>query len=65
MKLNHLDHIIEKLCQKGCQSLWADIDAMDRGEDLPETQGLSKAEKQHVLQEIKSIMAVYKGRCDL
>ncbi len=65
MKQSKVDQAIERLCQKGCQALWLDIATLDQGQPVTETLGLSAQEQAQVLREIKSIMAVYKGRCDL
>lgn len=58
-----IDHCVEQLCQKGCARVWGDIEALERGEGLPETVGLSDGERQVVLRELKSVMGVYKDRC--
>ncbi|RMG34186.1 MAG: hypothetical protein D6720_09950 [Gammaproteobacteria bacterium] len=60
-----IDDCIERLCQKGCAQVWGDIDALERGESLPETEGLSDGERQRVLRELKAVMRVYKDRCRL
>jgi len=39
------------------------LDALERGEDLAETRGLSPEERRWLLREIKKVMAVYSGRC--
>jgi hypothetical protein len=43
--------------------VWADIDALEAGRRLPETAGLSAAERRAVLDELKAVMAVYEGAC--
>ena len=65
MSGNRVDETVELLCLKGCKALWSDIDKMERGMVLPELQDLSARERAEVLQEIKSIMAVYEGSCSL
>lgn len=55
---------LEALCQHGCKAVWALIEAMEAGETLPETTGLTTAERVLVLEELKSVMAVY-GECEL
>jgi len=64
---NHtrIDECIEKLCQKGCSEVWGDIDVLENGGSLPETQGLDASERRRVLAELKTVMAVYEGRCKL
>lgn len=58
-------HCIEVLCQKGCKEVSLIILALERGEVMAETQELDENELQVVLQELKSIMAVYRegGTC--
>ena len=60
-----VEHSIELLCHKGCRQVWREIDALERGEDLPETAELNDEEKAVVLQELKNIMAVYGDRCSI
>lgn len=54
-----LHGVIEGLCAKGCRQVWRDIAALEAGEPLAETRGLSPAEIAQVLEELKAIMAVY------
>ena len=58
-----LEDRLEALCEKGCRHVWKDIDALERGEDLPETRDLSPEECRLLLHELKQIMAVYSDRC--
>lgn len=58
-----VERSVEKLCGKGCRSVWSDIDALEAGERLPEVEGLSKDELALVIKELKSIMSVYEGSC--
>jgi hypothetical protein len=58
-----VEHCIELLCHKGCRQVWKEIDALEQGRSLPETEGLSEREKAVVLAELKAIMAVYGDRC--
>lgn len=60
-----LDARLEALCVKGCRRVWQDIDALERGEELPETRGLDAAERGVLLQELKQVMAVYADRCSV
>ena len=64
---NRVDRCVEIMCQKGCRTLWADIEALQKGVALPEVDSLSAAERQQVLSELKTIMAVYEstGSCDV
>lgn len=43
--------------------MWADIDTLETGGRLPETDGLSQAEVQAVVRELKQVMSVYEGTC--
>jgi hypothetical protein len=45
--------------------VWQDIEALERGEELSETRGLSAAERRWLLTELREIMSVYDGRCDV
>lgn len=54
---------IERLCQKGCEAVRADIRALEDGRRLPETRGLSTEEVRTVLLELKSIMDIYGDVC--
>lgn len=65
MDSKRVEHSVEQLCQKGCQAVWKDIEALERGELLPETRGLSSAEVCVVVDELKAIMAVYEGTCSV
>lgn len=65
MNRSRIDESVERLCRKGCKALWVDIELMDRGELLPELQGLDEEERAEVLREVKCIMAVYEGSCSL
>lgn len=58
-----LEARLEALCEKGCRYVWHDIDALERGEDLPETRDLNKEERSLLLRELRQIMAVYADRC--
>ncbi len=60
-----VEHSVERLCHKGCRQVWRDIDALERGDELPETIGLNAEERAAVIQELKAIMAVYGDRCSI
>ena len=53
---------IEALCEKGCDEVNRTIQKMEQGETVEEAAGLAADEHQVVLQELKSIMAVYQER---
>lgn len=58
-----LEARLEALCEKGCRQVRQDIDALERGEDLPETRDLGGEERGWLLRELKQVMAVYADRC--
>ena len=60
-----VEHCIELLCHKGCRQVWREIEALERGEDLPEARGLNREERAFVLTELKAVMAVYGDRCSI
>ncbi|MBU1655738.1 MAG: hypothetical protein KJ558_13105 [Gammaproteobacteria bacterium] len=60
---DRVSHCIEILCQKGCREVWCIIDGLERGAALPEIADLTDRELAEVLRELKSIMAVYDGKC--
>ena len=62
---NRVDNCVEALCQKGCSAVWGHIEALEAGQLLPETDGLSTPEIKAVINELKSIMSVYKGTCSV
>jgi len=43
----------------GCQTVYCHIQKLKQGEDMPYIDNLNETEKQQVLAELKSIMAVY------
>lgn len=63
MDQRRVDHCVERLCNKGCRSVWDDIHALESGVVLSEVEGLQKAEIVRVVAELRSIMAVYGGSC--
>jgi len=62
---SRVDHCVEALCQKGCRNVWGDIEALESGKPLAEAEGLSDAEIQAVISELKAVMSVYKGTCSV
>jgi len=58
-----LEARLESLCEKGCRRVQRDIDALERGEDLPETRDLNAGDRDWLLRELKQVMAVYADRC--
>ena len=63
MRKGKIDDCIESLCRKGCNAVREDIASLEQGRPLPETEGLSPQEVGAVLQELRSIMAVYGDVC--
>ena len=49
--------VIEALCAKGCRQVWREIQALEAGDPPEETRGLTGAERDLVLSELKAIMA--------
>jgi len=60
-----VDHCIELVCQKGCSSVWSDIEALEAGRAIPEAEGLDEGQRAAVLVELKSVMSVYEGTCSV
>ena len=58
-----VDYCVEVICNKGCQSVRADIRSLERHEVIPEVQQMSTEERGLVLAELKKIMAVYGDSC--
>ncbi len=58
-----IDHCVEVLCQRGCRQVRADIEALSAGQVFAEVEGLDEEERRRVLDELRSIMAAYKGEC--
>lgn len=65
MDQSKIAHCIEALCRKGCKEVSLIILALERGETMAEVQELNEGERQRVLHELKSVMAVYQegGTC--
>lgn len=66
MNRDRVHHCVERLCYKGCKSVWSDIRKLEAGESLPETEALDEHERSAVISELKSVMAVYgEGNCTI
>jgi hypothetical protein len=61
---NRIDRCVEALCEQGCDRVNSFIEALRAGHDIPEVAGLSMEERQRVLENLVSIMAVYGDRCE-
>ena len=57
----HLDDILESLGQSGCKDVNKIISLLDQGKIPTELSDLSEEERQHIHDELKSIMAVYEA----
>lgn len=54
-----LAEYLEILCQSGCDTVNATIEAMENNQSSSTTENLTPEERAIVLQELKSIMSVY------
>ncbi len=54
-----ISHCIDNICQQGCDVVRNTIAAIENGEIPEQVSLLGSKEKQHVLTELKDIMAVY------
>ncbi|MCU7797932.1 MAG: hypothetical protein KZQ75_12445 [Candidatus Thiodiazotropha sp. (ex Myrtea spinifera)] len=63
MRNKQIEHCIEVLCQKGCQSVRDDIRLLEQGVVLPELSVLDDLARLKVLKELRAIMAVYGDSC--
>ena len=57
-----LQQCAESLCGDGCQAVNGYIEQLERGGSVPQTEILSYEERQELLVELKSIMAVYDAK---
>lgn len=55
---------VDTLCEQGCSKVNACISALQKGEEFPEVDGMSPADREVVLHELVAIMAVYDGSCE-
>lgn len=62
MDSSKIDHCVETISLKGCTEVWEIIAALERNQPIAETADLLQEERQAVLAELKSIMAVYQVR---
>jgi len=59
-----LQQVVEQLCNEGCQQVNAYIQEIESGQLPDNMQPLNNGDREKVLSELKSIMAVYE-RCDI
>lgn len=62
MDQTKIDRCVETLSLKGCSEVWKIITLLEQGNGPEEAATLTREERQAVLHELKSIMAVYQGR---
>ena len=60
-----LDQRVENLCEHGCGAVRGYIDALRRGQELPQFAGLDRAECELLRRELEAIMAVYGNKCEI
>ena len=60
-----IEQCVNSLCQNGCAAVNATIVAMELDLDSVQLSGLVQEEQRQVLKELKAIMSVYDGRCDI
>ncbi len=58
---------LEQICEQGCRSVNKVIQQLENGEVIESTRHLNESQQKILLQELKSIMAVYgeTGSCEL
>ena len=54
-----ITHYLEVICQSGCDTVNATIEAMEKDQSISAVKDLDSDEKKVVLRELKAIMAVY------
>lgn len=59
-----VERCVELLCEQGCSKVSEYIDALQRGQSVPGIDELKEDERQALLEELVSIMAVYQCSCD-
>ena len=62
MNRKRIDHCVETLSQRGCAEVNEAIRLLEEGSSLSETAELTDDERGAVLNELKSVMAVYTAR---
>lgn len=54
-----VDAEVERLCALGCREVYTVIDRLDAGGSVEGLNGLDRTQRAQVLEELRSIMAVY------
>ncbi|MDP1681154.1 MAG: hypothetical protein Q8L39_05200 [Burkholderiales bacterium] len=54
-----IEHAVTLICDQGCVRIRVLIQTLETGSAIQETTELNEAERQAVLAELKSIMAIY------
>lgn len=62
MNREKIDRCVETLSLRGCTKVCEVIRLLEEGTPLPETTELTEDEREAVLNELKSVMAVYAER---
>jgi hypothetical protein len=62
MDLRLIDERVTTICELGCAQVRAVIAALRQGQEAPETRGVGADERQQILRELETIMAVYDAR---
>lgn len=67
MKTVNFDALVEAICAEGCKHVYQTISLLEKQESYPDAlAALTDSERQHILEELKSIMDVYGGNvCSL
>lgn len=63
MNQDKINQCVEVLCELGCRTVSSIIRELEHGAPLAQTAHLDADERQAVLAELKSIMAVYGDKC--
>ena len=63
MKDHIVEACVEQICNKGCREVRKDIERMESGGIPPEVGSLSSQQRELVLKELQTIMAVYGSEC--
>ena len=60
-----VEQSVESLCQNGCAAVNETITALEQDLDSVALPGLQMDDKEMILKELKDIMSVYEGNCEL